>query len=492
MEEMYIHELCRLCLYKSENLFDIFGVDGRHGYLAAEVIQDLLQIEVGRFDGFPRCVCCNCLDKLTDFKLFKDQCMESRLSFEQVMAFPKKQAPSGGHQDVHQVSLESNVQLGSFHKEQRMRNSKGRFTRGTPAGRAEAREKSARKVELAGEAVDSTVEEISAASIVSRASLTLKELLQGSPSMPRDKGGVSRGDLRKEGISPVETVQVRAENSLPMDGPASSVGRENLRPRTGTPLKRQRTPNSSKDSLEKRPKLMRGCETRSPVVPDITLSRVNVPDSCSTGGQGTDKLKKPASPTVHTVVDSPAALQPKEVHHTSLEDVPGWKQPRRIAASAHMYTEGSILLSSGNVPQGYVDWSCLGSEPPRKKKQRQKAKQSPPPTKANTGLDASAQAPSAQDGVGAVEPKGAFQCSTCGRWFQSQKLYLQHRKTHDTQEPCPNECPLCRKVFATSQTLKRHQFTHSELRPFACNLCDLGYKRIDYLKRHIELHHKAQ
>ncbi|XP_046404113.1 zinc finger protein 879-like isoform X2 [Ischnura elegans] len=83
MGNNYLNEMCRLCLYKRDNLLDIFCINENHGYIAAEVIQDLLQIEVGPLDGFPRCVCSVCLDKLTDFKLFKKKCLESRSTFQQ-------------------------------------------------------------------------------------------------------------------------------------------------------------------------------------------------------------------------------------------------------------------------------------------------------------------------------------------------------------------------------------------------------------------------
>ncbi|XP_046404800.1 zinc finger protein 883-like [Ischnura elegans] len=82
MDPSFKHTLCRLCLFKSERLVDIFGMNGVHGYIAADVIEDLLQFKVTRSDGYPQTVCSSCLDKLTDFKMFKEQCKGSMAAFE--------------------------------------------------------------------------------------------------------------------------------------------------------------------------------------------------------------------------------------------------------------------------------------------------------------------------------------------------------------------------------------------------------------------------
>ncbi|XP_046404742.1 zinc finger protein 23-like [Ischnura elegans] len=72
---------CRLCLCESEVLMDIFQEDERL-YTAAEVIVDLLQLQVTEDDDYSKFVCLRCFDKLSDFKQFKEQCMESKDTFE--------------------------------------------------------------------------------------------------------------------------------------------------------------------------------------------------------------------------------------------------------------------------------------------------------------------------------------------------------------------------------------------------------------------------
>ncbi|XP_046408158.1 uncharacterized protein LOC124172733 [Ischnura elegans] len=100
MGDCDIRGMCRLCLCKCDNLVEIFVLGEGHGYYAAEVIQDLLQIEVSLVDGFPQCICAECLDKLTDFKVFKDKCLKSRSTFQQMLQRKIEQAEQKDLQDV--------------------------------------------------------------------------------------------------------------------------------------------------------------------------------------------------------------------------------------------------------------------------------------------------------------------------------------------------------------------------------------------------------
>ncbi|VDD77520.1 unnamed protein product [Mesocestoides corti] len=46
----------------------------------------------------------------------------------------------------------------------------------------------------------------------------------------------------------------------------------------------------------------------------------------------------------------------------------------------------------------------------------------------------------------------------------------------------------CEKRFARVDELKRHQRTHSDIRPYTCNICDKGFTRSDHLITHRRTH----
>ncbi|KAG8237923.1 hypothetical protein J437_LFUL017452 [Ladona fulva] len=74
--------MCRLCLSKNDCFFSIFLVNKKCGYIPAIVISELLAVQVSETDGYPHVICLPCLDKLTDYKSFKEQCLAARSNFD--------------------------------------------------------------------------------------------------------------------------------------------------------------------------------------------------------------------------------------------------------------------------------------------------------------------------------------------------------------------------------------------------------------------------
>ncbi|KAJ2817339.1 hypothetical protein GGI24_005428 [Coemansia furcata] len=77
-----------------------------------------------------------------------------------------------------------------------------------------------------------------------------------------------------------------------------------------------------------------------------------------------------------------------------------------------------------------------------------------------------------------------FQCTYlgCGKAFARRCNLTSHKLTHTEERPYP--CDLCEQRFSRNHDLKRHQKIHTGARPFVCTRCNRGFARADALRRH--------
>ncbi|XP_071445650.1 uncharacterized protein [Hetaerina americana] len=74
-------ELCRLCLNSGGFLINIFDDNNKLEIMLEKTIEDLLDVKVVEEAGCPWLVCGNCMEKLTEFRLFKRRCAECLFVF---------------------------------------------------------------------------------------------------------------------------------------------------------------------------------------------------------------------------------------------------------------------------------------------------------------------------------------------------------------------------------------------------------------------------
>uniref|UniRef100_A0A8U8BNS0 Uncharacterized protein n=1 Tax=Geospiza parvula TaxID=87175 RepID=A0A8U8BNS0_GEOPR len=77
-----------------------------------------------------------------------------------------------------------------------------------------------------------------------------------------------------------------------------------------------------------------------------------------------------------------------------------------------------------------------------------------------------------------------YECSKCGKRFQTSSHLLQHYQSHTEERPF--QCP--EKRFHTSSHLLRHYRIHTEERPFRCPDCGKGFKQNSHLITHRRIH----
>ncbi|XP_038071910.1 zinc finger protein 729-like [Patiria miniata] len=84
-------------------------------------------------------------------------------------------------------------------------------------------------------------------------------------------------------------------------------------------------------------------------------------------------------------------------------------------------------------------------------------------------------------------PKNPIICTTCGMALKTAYTYRKHQRTHTDERPY--ECDLCHKTFKFSGSLAKHKLgMHTQERPYPCHLCDNNFKHSSDLIRHQVVH----
>ena len=89
-----------------------------------------------------------------------------------------------------------------------------------------------------------------------------------------------------------------------------------------------------------------------------------------------------------------------------------------------------------------------------------------------------------------------FQCKFCETVFPSKIELRKHTSTCEKKESKvkPDQvalhvCNICNKDFASPYNVRRHQLTHSDDRPFACQFCNKSFKEKSSLTKHVKRVH---
>ncbi|MEQ2170101.1 hypothetical protein GOODEAATRI_031853 [Goodea atripinnis] len=168
-----------------------------------------------------------------------------------------------------------------------------------------------------------------------------------------------------------------------------------------------------------------------------------------------DESHLPAPPAVR--FSSRLAAKPRRVHSTSVRS---GRPPARRDSSKQTEGQSRILAEAPTV-------SCT----------------TPPPETESIGAASPAkEAPEWQPEI----RDRRYRCTSCGKRFYQLGHLRKHQFSHTDEKPF--SCQDCGKNYTSSESFRVHQMSHRGERPFSCPHCEKTYGLKRDLKEHLVLH----
>lgn len=89
-------------------------------------------------------------------------------------------------------------------------------------------------------------------------------------------------------------------------------------------------------------------------------------------------------------------------------------------------------------------------------------------------------------------PSSDIVCPHCKRTCKTRSSFNKHLIREHGQKELPHNCKKCGKRFSTLAYLKRHQITHSDVKPFGCRYCGKRFHEAYYSAYHEKNHCKVR
>ncbi|XP_046408116.1 zinc finger protein 436-like [Ischnura elegans] len=424
MDLMNKYDMCRLCLQSSQSLVDIFEENVEHGFIIKDAIEDLMQFQVNQEKGVPWMACSRCLVKLNDFRLFKIQCIDSKLAFE------TKFSHSDLVEDPCHTTFDAKYSSSGLDDERQHELDNFGVRMDMPENHI--------RQELYPEVILKTMDE---------------------------PDGMEENPSTSCGYPVVDSSSASYNNSTKdcegLDSNVSNSGMMGIRKR----VRRSRRKNALQP-VDKLPPSFLSSE--------IDISRVR--------GELRRQLKaEPEKQTKQEVEDGPDHLMPPDSLNSTLEptiSLEDWNGRLRGENERHGTMDIGSLVDgaqghAGNVLSASLVNEILGETETKPfvcefcNKVYGSRGELVRHARTHTG-------------------ERPYLCDICGISFARRYHLVQHKMIHTGEKPF--RCEDCDKCFSKSSHLNRHRRTHTGERPFSCLVCGKSFSLNYNLNAHMKVH----
>ncbi|XP_071439822.1 zinc finger protein 84-like [Hetaerina americana] len=489
MYPIHKYNLCRLCLFVGDQLMDIFEENESIDFIAQEAIEDLLQFKVVKETGCPWLMCLSCLEKLTEFRLFKRRCIECKFTFEERYL-------NAEESDAVEIKPEE-MQIKEEYEGE--------------SAEPEKVERSPCRKELEGDE-DYCAEDHIGTQVDSD---TGDDAIK-SETQEDDTDGLSGS---QKIISVGDMVEVKVEEVNVEDDLCAAVGDddvESILPDNGrvdsSPCRNRLTvcdgsvSYKSSEMVGGREEFM--CAVCEEIFLDLDSLRRHMPCGARTSGPvPTGIVGNVGGRSMDWERDLVQCYDSGQFKRESgVGVVPG--DPLGVGDAGGTIGDGSRYVPggyTGNLSRGsHVSKTgnvILNRKAPRARNMKTTARGLGRPrpvisTSVVTDKTISYQCDMCRHGFSRLDKlkkhiqshseEGGYACPTCGKSFRTRWSLKNHRKSHF--RVTQYECPICSRKFSRPQHLEAHRATHGTGTEYQCGICRKTFPQSSYLEMHLKTH----
>ncbi|XP_071449494.1 zinc finger protein-like isoform X4 [Hetaerina americana] len=450
-------EVCRLCLNSRGLLISVFGENSKLQFMLEKTIEDLINVKVVQDANHPWLVCSNCMEKLTEFQLFKRRCGECLSVFYNRIRMGRN--PATKDWITNREEKESDV---PYHDNKGAESPGKEFVEGTLS-----------KVWVLSRTTESVDPSVQTAMVQMENSDAAGNRLNFMPDNNYNEVKIEES-LRDEELCLSNNVDVEIkEGDIDIPQEKGSLEEDSLHWQDGGHAQDVTSEGGAGNPVHK-------CQICNMVFEELNLLEAHKMckqlkeekqlkcDVCSK----TFKYKK----ALNTHVKSVHSMK-KE--HQCQECLRYFKNQSELRIHIMRHT-GEKPIKCKICSKGFARNSDVNKHMVTHMDER--------PFKCKICSKGFNHGGNLKTHILIHTGERPFKCEICSKSFSQKSSLRGHMLTHMDERPF--KCDICLKGFCTTYHLKNHVLTHTGEKPHKCEVCSKGFRKKQHLDYHMLTHER--